>query len=86
MSELQRPASISSTSPSQPAVDSSFNGVKMGLVILLLGTLPLWWVVDHLLRSPLAQLVVVGGYGLAGMAWVMLKTRRILREERRGEE
>ena len=44
----------------------------MGVVIFLLGAMPLWWAADHLLGSPLAQLAVAGGYGLAGMAWVTL--------------
>ena len=85
MSELQRPGSISSSSARHSEEGSPFNGVKMGLVIFLLGAVPLWWAVDHLLRSPLAQLAVAGGYGLAGMAWVMLRTRRILRERPPGD-
>lgn len=57
----------------------------MGLVILLLGAVPLWWTVDQLLISPLTQLAVAGGYGLAGMAWMMIRTRRILRERPPGD-
>lgn len=65
---------------------SPFNGVKLGLVVLLLGALPLWWAVDHLLTSTLAQLAAAAGYGFAAMAWVVLRTRRILREGRYGAE
>jgi hypothetical protein len=48
--------------------------------MILLGGIPLWWAVDALLtRSPVLQLAVLGAYGVAGMSWVMIRTRRILR-------
>jgi hypothetical protein len=48
--------------------------------MILLGGIPLWWAVDVLLaRSLVVQLVVLGAYGVAGMSWVMIRTRRILR-------
>jgi len=62
-----------------------FNGVKIGLAMLLLGGVPLWWAADALLlRSTAAQLAAAGAYGVAGMTWAIIRTRRMARSERHG--
>lgn len=86
MSELKRPGSIASPRPGFRVAGSPFNGVKLGLVLILLGGIPLWWAVDILVRSSLAQLAVVGVYGLLGMSWALFRIRRILENGRHGQE
>ena len=79
VSEMQRPGSIPSPPQSLSETGGPYNRVKLGLAMFLLGGLPLWWAVELLLsRHPLAQLAVLGTYGVAGMLWTMTRTRRIL--------
>ncbi len=86
MSEFQKPVSIPSRRPLFSVEGSPFNGLKVGAVMLLLGAIPLWWLVDVLLPAPLAQLLVVGGYGWAGMGWVVIRSRHIMRARSHGQD
>lgn len=86
VSDFKRPVSIPSQRPRFSVAGNPFNGVKIGLVMILLGGAPLWLTVDILVQAPAAQLALLGGYGLAGMGWVVIRTRHILRNRPHGED
>ena len=85
MSESQRGRSIAPRGRPLAGVPASpFNGVKLGLVLVLLSGVVLTVVVNRLAPSAGMQLAVLGGYGLGGMGWAVLAAWRILRQFRRG--
>lgn len=62
---------------------SPFNGVKLELGVILLVGLLLLAVHDRFLTGLGPQLALLGGYGAASAAWLLVRTRRILRREAR---
>lgn len=77
MSEEQRTVSISHQKSGFTVPPSPFNTVKFELgVILVVGLLLLLiqWRIDDLL----VQFLLLSGYGLLGMCWIMFRTRRVL--------
>jgi hypothetical protein len=57
---------------------SPFNTVKFELgVILILGTL-LVLVHGRITSSPRLQFLLLSAYGILGMVWIVLRTRRIM--------
>ncbi len=57
---------------------SPLNPVKLELVVLIIVAVLLWVVHERITADPLDQLLLLGGYGLLAMAWLVLRTRRIL--------
>lgn len=87
MAESQRRGSIPPPRPPLRAVPTGpFNGVKLGLVLLLLGGVLLIVVLTRLAPPVGVQLAVLASYGLGGMVWAVVRIRRILREVRRGPQ
>lgn len=58
---------------------SPLNGVKfeLGIILCLAGLA--WLLHDLLVSDVVLQLIGLAAYGLAGMLWIILRTRRILR-------
>jgi len=61
---------------------SPFNRVKLELGIILLLGLLLWLAADSITADADAQIGLLAGFGLAGMAWLVLRTRRVLHRHR----
>lgn len=57
---------------------SPLNAVKLDLAVVLCLELLLWLIQGLLGTGTVAQIVILGGYGIAGMAWIMLRTFRVL--------
>lgn len=58
---------------------SPFNRVKLELGIVLCVGVILWLAADSITADIGAQLLLLGIYGLASMAWIIFSTRRIVR-------
>ncbi len=69
---------------------SPLNGVKFELGVILLVGVILLLVVGRLVADAGTQLLLLAGYGVLGMVWLIVRTRRVLRrrleEKRDGEE
>jgi hypothetical protein len=63
---------------------SPFNGVKVELGIALLLGLLLWLVHERLVSGTPGQLMLLLGYGCLAAAWLVWRTRRVLRRLRDG--
>jgi hypothetical protein len=56
---------------------SPFNTVKFDLGIILISGILLLLVHGRITRSPLLQFLLLLGYGIMGMGWIVFRTRRI---------
>jgi len=63
---------------------SPLNAVKLDLGIILILAVVLWLLVGRFVVAPAAQIGVLFAYGLAGMAWIVVRSRRALRRQGRG--
>lgn len=59
---------------------SPFNGVKLELGIILVLGLLLWLAADSITADRDAQLFLLGSFSIAGMLWLVQRTRRVLRQ------
>ncbi|MDE2088639.1 MAG: hypothetical protein KGJ12_01315 [Gammaproteobacteria bacterium] len=57
---------------------SPLNTVKLDLAVVLCLGLLLWLIQGLLGTGTVAQIVILAGYGIAGMAWIMLRIYRVL--------
>ena len=57
---------------------SPFNSVKFELGVILFAGLLLLLAHGRFIDSPRLQLVLLIAYGISGMAWLIVRTRRIL--------
>jgi hypothetical protein len=57
---------------------SPLNPVKLELAVLVIVGVLLWVLHRQLTDDPLDQLLLLGGYGLSAMAWLVMRTRRVL--------
>ena len=60
---------------------SPFNSVKFELGVILLVGLLLLLAHGRVIGSPRLQLLLLVTYGIIGMAWLIVRTRRILRRQ-----
>ena len=75
-------ASLTTSRQGFTITPSPFNGVKFELgVVLVLGVL-LFLVQGRLSDSLWVQSLLLGGYGLAGMGWIVFRTRQVLERHR----
>ncbi len=65
---------------------SPLNTVKLELAVILVVGFLLLLAQGKLLDSLLAQLLVLSSYSLAGMVWIVVRTRAILRRIARERE
>ena len=65
---------------------SPLNEVKLDLAIILVVGGLLLLVQGRLLDSLLAQLLVLASYGVLGMLWILIRTRKVLQRSTRGQE
>lgn len=59
---------------------SPFNGVKLELGIILCAGLLLWLAADSITADLEVQLLMLGGFGVAGMLWLIVRIRGVLRK------
>jgi UPF0716 family protein affecting phage T7 exclusion len=60
---------------------SPFNSVKFELGVILLVGLLLLLAHGRVIGSPRLQLLLLAAYGIIGMGWLIVRTRRILLEQ-----
>ena len=60
--------------------------IKLDLAIILVVGGLLLLVQGRLLDSLLAQLLVLASYGVLGMLWILIRTRKVLQRSTRGQE
>ena len=65
---------------------SPLNEVKLDLAIILVVGGLLLLMQGRLLDSLLAQLLVLASYGVLGMLWILIRTRKVLQRSTRGQE
>ena len=65
---------------------SPLNEVKLDLAIILVVGMLLLLVQGRLMEGLPAQLLVLASYGVAGMLWIVVRTRKVLRRIVRDRE
>ncbi len=58
---------------------SPFNAIKLDLALILIVGIVVLVAHDRLVEHQLGQLLIVVGYGIAAMLWIVVKTRRVLK-------
>jgi hypothetical protein len=58
---------------------SPFNGVKLDLALIIIVGVVVWLIHDRVIENGFGQMLLLAGYGLCAMIWIVLKTRRIAR-------
>ena len=64
---------------------SPLNAVKLELAIILVAGLILGLAHGRLSADPGIQFLILVGYGVGAMAWLVLRTRRVLRSNAEGQ-
>lgn len=59
---------------------SPFNAVKLDLALILIVGIVVLVAHERLVENQLGQLAILGGYGLAAMLWIVIRTRRVLKK------
>ena len=65
---------------------SPLNPVKLELIVVIIVGVLLWAVHERITADALDQFLLLGGYGLIAMAWLVLRTRRILARRAAGAD
>lgn len=65
---------------------SPLNRVKLELGVVLVATPLVWLMVERSLVDPGLQLLALAGYGLAALAWLVARTRGVLRRAHNGND
>ena len=58
---------------------SPFNSIKLDLAMFLIVGIGILVVNERLVEHQLGQLLIVAGYGIAAMLWIVMRTRRVLK-------
>ncbi|MGA7801542.1 MAG: hypothetical protein WCC36_12105 [Gammaproteobacteria bacterium] len=82
--ENRKPASIPVASRGFTVPASPFNGIKLELAVVICLNLLLWLVAGRLVDGWLAELGLLAAGGFGGMAWLVLRTRRVLARQLSG--
>jgi len=59
---------------------SPLNGVKLELGFILLAGIVLWLAADSITADVATQLLILLGFGVSAAAWLVWRTRRIVRQ------
>jgi len=59
---------------------SPLNAVKLDLAIIIVMAIIVGVMVGYLVESDTRQILWLAAYGLLAMAWLLIKTRRVLRQ------
>lgn len=59
---------------------SPFNAIKLDLALILVVGIVLLIVHERLVDDQLGQLLLVAGYGLVAMLWIVMRTRHVLKK------
>jgi hypothetical protein len=65
---------------------SPLNPVKLELAVIIVIGVLLWAAHRRMTTDPFYQLLIVGGYGVAAMAWLVTRTRRIMARHTAGPD
>lgn len=84
MADELRARSLTGSRKSFAVAASPFNGVKLSLGMILATGMLLWFVAEGF--APWAQVLMLTAYGLAGMFWIVIKTREVLLRQMRQAE
>ncbi len=57
---------------------SPMNAVKLELAVICCAGVLLWLVQGRVTDNQMVQLLLLGGYGCAGMLWIVFRARRVL--------
>ena len=74
-------ASLSRSRKGFTVAASPFNGVKLELALILVGAVELLLIHGKLSQDALVQFSILAGYGVAAMLWLMVRVRRIARQQ-----
>ncbi len=78
MSHSEGDASLSRRGKVFTVKASPFNAIKLDLALILIVGIVVLVVHERLVEHQLGQLLIVAGYGLAAMLWIVIRTRRVL--------
>ncbi len=59
---------------------SPLNSVKLELIIILIVAGLFWLLLDGLIVNEILQVTLLGLYGITGMAWIIFRTKHILKQ------
>lgn len=59
---------------------SPFNAVKFDLAIILVLSVVVFFLHARVTESPVAQIMFLLGFGLMSMCWLLVRTKKVLRE------
>ncbi len=80
MSNSERPDSLPQRRRGLTVAPSPLNAVKLELGIILGLGLVIWLVQGRVSDNPLVQYGLLGGFGGMAMTWLMVRTRRQVRQ------
>jgi hypothetical protein len=78
ITEQQSMVETDSTTGGFGVAASPFNKVKFELGVILCVGILLWLAVDSITAHVATQLLILLAYGLGGMIWLMVRTRKIV--------
>lgn len=58
---------------------SPFNAIKLDLALILIVGIVVLVVHERLVENQLGQLLIVACYGIAAMLWIVIRTRRVVK-------
>jgi D-arabinose 1-dehydrogenase-like Zn-dependent alcohol dehydrogenase len=73
-----KPSSIAQRKRGFMVAPSPMNAVKLELAVICCAGVLLWLAQGRITVNPMAQLLLLGGYGCVGMLWIVFRTRRVL--------
>jgi len=79
MSHSEGDASLSRRRKVFTVQASPFNAIKLDLALILIVGFVVLVVHERLVEDQFGQLLIVAGYGLAAMLWIVMRTRRVLK-------
>ncbi len=81
MAHSEGEPSLSRKKPGFTVQASPFNGVKLDLALICLFAIVVWVIHDHVTDNALGQFLFLAFYGVASGVWIVVKTRRIARQQ-----
>lgn len=78
MSEKESRHSVTQRKRRFTVTASPMNAIKLELALICLVAILLWLLQGRIIRDPAAQLLLLGGYGLVAMMWIVFRVRYVL--------
>ncbi|MDX1253438.1 MAG: hypothetical protein IDH49_14555 [Gammaproteobacteria bacterium] len=54
------------------------NAIKLELALVCVVAVLLWFLQERITNDPVTQFLLLGGYGLAAMMWIVFRVRYVL--------